>query len=99
MDFPKKRVIEWQAVAMDVVFFLWFYFVCSYYVVPGENFEAKTWERTCRRQLLLGKLSTRFHKLFVSTPWIAPIGGTIFEFSPLFNYRSCCVNEFFCTRG
>jgi hypothetical protein len=90
MDFPKRSVIEWQAVAMVVVFFLWIYSVCSHYVVP-----AKTWEMTWRRQLLLDKLSTEFHKLFVSTPWIAPI----FEFSPLFNYRSCCVNEFFCTRG
>jgi hypothetical protein len=37
MDFPKRSVIEWQAVAMLVVFFLWFYFVCSYYVVPAKT--------------------------------------------------------------
>ena len=53
---------------MVVVYFLWFYFVCNYYVAPGENFKAKAWERVCRRQLLLDKLSTRIHKLFVFTP-------------------------------
>lgn len=53
MDVLKRWVIEWQAVPMVVVYFLGFHFVCSHYVVPGENFKAKTWERTCRRQLLL----------------------------------------------
>ena len=49
-----------------VVCFLWFYFVCNYYVALEENFKAKAWEKICRRQPLLDKLSTRIHKLFVS---------------------------------
>ena len=50
---------------------LWFYSVCSYYVARGENYKAKAWERICRRNSLLDKLSTRTHNLFVSTPRIA----------------------------
>ena len=76
----------WYKVQLGVVavmvgvYFLWFYFVCSYYVAPGGNFKAKAWERICRRQwLLLDIISTRMHKLFVSTAWIAPIGGTIIQ--------------------
>ena len=45
----------------------------------GENFKTKAWERICRRQLLLDKLSTRIHKSFLSTLRIAPIGRTIIE--------------------
>jgi len=45
----------------------------------GENFKAKAWERLCRRKLLLNKHSIRIHKLIVSFPWIAPIGGLISE--------------------
>jgi hypothetical protein len=36
-----------------VAYFLWLNFVCSYYVAPGENFKAKTWEKICTRQLIL----------------------------------------------
>ena len=65
---------------MVIVYFLWFNLVCSCYVAPGENVKAKLWKgRICRRKLLLDKLATRIHILFVATPWIAPIGGTIFE--------------------
>ena len=65
---------------MVIVYFLWFNLVCSYYVAPGENVKAKAWkERICRRILLLDKLSTRIHILFVAIPRIAPIGGTIIE--------------------
>jgi hypothetical protein len=36
--------------------------------------------RICRRQLvILDKLSSRIHQLFISTPRIAPIGGTIIK--------------------
>ena len=30
---------------MIVLYFLWPYFVCSYYVAPRENFKANEWER------------------------------------------------------
>ena len=59
-------------IVMVVVCSLWFYFVFSYHVAPGENL-AKAWERICRKQI--NKLPTRMHKLFVFTPRIAPIGG------------------------
>ena len=64
---------------MVVVYFLWFYFICKCYVAPGENSKAKAWERVCKRQLLLDKLSTRIHKLFVLIPRIAPVGGMTME--------------------
>ena len=32
-------------VAMVVVYFLWFYIVCIYYVAPGERFKTKAWKR------------------------------------------------------
>ena len=64
---------------MVVVYYLGFYFVCSSYVAPRENFRAKAQESICRRKLLLDKRSIKIHKVFVSTPHIAPIGGTIIE--------------------
>ena len=65
---------------MVIVYFLWFNLVRFYYVAPGENMKAKAWKgRICRRKLLLDKLSTRIHILFVTIPQIAPIGGTIIE--------------------
>ena len=63
---------------MVVFYFLWFYFVYSFYVAFGVNFKCKAWVRFCERQLVIDKLFTRIHKLFVSTQ-IAPIGGTINE--------------------
>ena len=36
-----------------VAYFLWLNFVCSYYVAPGENFKARTWEKIWMRQLIL----------------------------------------------
>ena len=58
---------------MIVVYFLWVYLVCTYYVALVGNFKAKAWEkRICRKQSLLDKISTRIHELFVS---IAPRGG------------------------
>ena len=50
---------------MLVVCFLWFCFVCSYYMAVGENFKAIAWGRICRRQLLLDKISTRNYNVFV----------------------------------
>ena len=32
-------------VEMVVVYFLWFYTVCIYYVAPGERFKTKAWKR------------------------------------------------------
>jgi hypothetical protein len=73
---------------MVVVHFLWFYFVCSYNVAPGENFKAKVWERgICTRHLLLDKFFTGIHRLFVSTPQIAPTGETIIKVKSPFNYE------------
>ena len=63
---------------MVVVYFLWFYFLCSYYVAPGENFKAKAWGRIWR-QSLLDELCTRDHILFGSTSQIAPVGGMVIE--------------------
>lgn len=68
-----------RAVAMIALYFLWFYLICSYYVAPGELFNAQAWERVCRLQLLLNKLCTTNHTLFVSTAGFASIGGTILE--------------------
>ena len=64
---------------MVVVYFLWFYFVCSFYVALRETFKAKAWERICRRQVFLDKISTRIHKLLLSSLQIAPVGGKIIE--------------------
>lgn len=44
-------------------------FVSSSYVALGENFEAKAWDRICRRPLLLDKLS-----MFLFTLRIVPTG-------------------------
>ena len=68
-----------------VVYSLWFYFVCGYYVALGENFEAKAWERICRRQLLLDNLWTRIHRLFFCTPRSAPIEVRSLRLNPLHN--------------
>ena len=62
-------------VAKVVVCFLWLY----YYVASTENLKAKAWQRVCRRHSLSNRLSTRIHNLLVSTPQIAPTGGTIVE--------------------
>jgi len=56
--------------------------ICGYYVASGVNFKAKAWKRICGMQLLLDKISTIILKLFISTPWIAPIGGMIIEVNP-----------------
>jgi hypothetical protein len=42
-----------------------------------ERTYGQAWERICRRRLLSNKLFTKIHKLFVSTPNIAPIGGGV----------------------
>jgi len=62
-----------------IVCFLWNYlFVVT--IGIGENFKAKAWERRiCGKQSPLDKLSTGIHKLFVPTPQIASIGGTVIE--------------------
>ena len=39
-------------VAVVVVYYLGFYFVCSSYVAPRENFRAKAQESICRRKVL-----------------------------------------------
>ena len=49
---------------------VWFYIVYSSHLGPGENF-TEAWEKTFPLQSI--------HELFVSTPRIAPIGGTIVE--------------------
>jgi hypothetical protein len=77
--FPKYKVLLGVVAIMVVVYFLWVYFVCSYYATPGENFKTKAWERICRKQILFDKCCSRIHELFISTPWIAPTGGTIIE--------------------
>ena len=77
---------------MIVVYFLWLDFVCMYYVARGKNFKARAWERIYRRQLLLDILSTKIHKLLVSTPQIAPIGGTIVEIKSTLQLQ-LCINE------
>lgn len=64
---------------MVVVYFLQFYFVCSYCVAPGENFKAQAWDNICRRQSLLDKLSTGIHLMFVSSSWTGPIGRKIIK--------------------
>lgn len=68
-------------VPMCVLYFTFFDFILFVvtYGAPVEDFKAKAWERIWRRQWLLHELSTKSHKLFVSTSRIAPIGGTIFE--------------------
>jgi hypothetical protein len=65
--------------AMVVVYLLWLYFVCSHYVRPEEISKGKASERICLRQFLLDNLSITFHILLISTPRIAPVGGTIIE--------------------
>ena len=88
---------------MVVVYFLWFYFVCSYHVASGENVKAKAWEKICRRQQHSDKLSTRIHKSFVSTPRIAPIGGMKGRWSlrpnPLNYTVVACINLNNCSCG
>lgn len=44
-----------------------------------KNLKPKAWERICRRPLLLDKLFTRIHELFLFTPEFAPIVATIIE--------------------
>lgn len=52
---------------------------CSYFVTLGENSKDKASERICRRQLLLDKLFTRIHTLFISSSQIKLIRGTAIE--------------------
>jgi hypothetical protein len=74
---------------MIVVYFLWLYFVCMYYVARGTNFKARAWERIYRTQLLLDILSTKMCKLLVSTAQIAPMGGTIIEIESTRQLQFC----------
>ena len=77
---------------MVVIYFLWFYFVCSSYVALGENFKAKAWETTVGGNHL-DKISTRqlLHILFVSTP---PNADMVIEVkSTLQLEESLCVNK------
>jgi hypothetical protein len=79
---------------MVAVYFLQFYFVCSHCVAPGENFKAQGWDNICRRQLLLDKLSTRIHLLFVSSKQTGPIGWKIIkDKSTLQLQEQLCVEE------
>ena len=86
-------------VGMVIVYFPWFCFVCSHYVAPGSDFKAVAWDKLCWRQSLSDKLSIRLHKLFVSTPWIAPIRRTIIEVKHALQLQALqlqdklCVNE------
>ena len=83
---------------MVVVYYLGFYFVCSSYVAPRENFRAKAQESICRRKVLSDNPSTRIHEVFVSTPHITPIGGTIIEVkSTLQLQKLLCVNKSICS--
>ena len=51
------------------------YLVCSYYVATGENI---AWEKICKRQSVFDELFPRIYNLFVTTPRIGPIEGTIY---------------------
>jgi hypothetical protein len=80
--------------AMVVIYFLWYNFVCSYFVVLRENFKAKAWESICSRHYHLDELSTRIHELFVPTPRLSPIGGMYIEFKCTLQVQQwLCVNE------
>jgi hypothetical protein len=64
---------------MVVVYFLQFYFARIPMWHQAKAWEAKAWERICRRELSGDEASTRIHNLFLSTSQIAPIGGTTIE--------------------
>ena len=77
---------------MVVIYFLWFYFVCSSYVALGQNFRAKAWETVLGGNHLV-KVSTRqlLHILFVFTP---PIGDMVIEVTSILQLEeSLCVNK------
>lgn len=71
---------------MVVVYFLWSYFVFSYYVTLGEKIKAKASEKCNFNHNLLLEPT----KLLVSTPRIASKRGAI-EVNPLFYDNCSCV--------
>ena len=61
-----------------VVVFLWLYFVSNYYVALGKNLMGQSMGDGFLGGKTLGQTAHYIvHKFLVSTPWIAPIGGTI----------------------
>ena len=78
----------WLYLAMVVINFLWFYFVCNYYVAPWKNIKVKTCMRVCRRPLPLDNFTLDAINSLVSTPHNAIIGwSNILRSNPLFNYN------------
>lgn len=58
------------------VYFLWFYFLHSYYVALGEKREGQNMGDHFQETITLQQT---IHEFFVSTSRIAPIGGMIIE--------------------
>jgi hypothetical protein len=71
-----EGVVEGVCDGCRFTFFDSIFFVVTMWHREGTS-RLKHGRRISRRQSLIGKLYTRIHELFVSTPQIAPTGETI----------------------